>query len=1062
MYFNLGTEQQNVLFDFIKNHMTQNDNKNELEIRFGKFIWNGTLSNFKSEIEPQFFYRLKKMFSSRPCEEIITNEYINNQNIKKIVNIKPQNTNDQQKNTKYIKKNTINKYNVYDYDFRISHSEEYIYQESEKCDIENSFNNNQDNMIVRNKHRYRFDLDIAYLDFTIVKTDNNKETRELELEIKNNQNDETLLYNTIMNIICVILQTKYDNFYVIGNKYRNEILNKYKKMTNSNFFIGAQPETLHREQINILYKENYSVTDKADGERCFVFIDENGNIYSIDSNIQNVVVTDLNTLKFQNCLLDAEILRINQKIYLYIFDCLFVNGMDIRENKNFLLKNRIDTVKNIISTVQSYSNFNLYEIHCKKFIYKNVFLGGEILMNNNTFYKNDGLIFTPIDEPYPKTRKWQKLLKWKPNNLNTIDFYAINIGNNTWQLYVQAPFDNQNDKNKNPSDKKQNPSEKHKNSNVMLFDMSKFEEKTEKEQFCTYETSFGSDLIDPTTGESYLTNTVIEFYWDFNHKKFLPIRTRWDKTINPKKHGNFINVAKDIWKTINNPVTEDFLNKFTVNNKTTDIYFERMRRFHNKVKEYLYNTYCKDSNTLLELCSGRGGDLNKWKYNNIKHVHGYDISQKNIQECEKRVNTAGYNNQYKFFNLDLSEQFTLNTIQTNFKKYLNADKINTACCHFGIHYFFKNKENFDNITRILTSSLEDNGYFIVTFMDNKKLQELLNNESLIYKEQNGEIIYYLKNETSSTKTEFGNKLRIILNGNNILGEGSDEYIIDSDKFIENMKESGFDIIESNLFENIYEKFLTKYSNLEQLNEPEKDISFLNRYIVFQYHKSKNTQTLHNLSNLSEIKTFKNENENVFETKIDLHFDNLSVYKIVDTYDIIDILNCIEYKYCKTTNTNEQITNWDTILNTLKLYNITYDVNYVDNIYDFNFTKSNCMYFTYYKHIIEKQDETLEYDNWYIILQNDNIIHNWQYKITDNTQKPSNIESNINTQSQNETKQSSNVDIQTQKPSNINIDIINNPKVTLKELKDLLRELNLKVSGNKNELIERIKNHKNEK
>ena len=58
-------------------------------------------------------------------------------------------------------------------------------------------------------------------------------------------------------------------------------------------------------------------------------------------------------------------------------------------------------------------------------------MGADIIMNeiNNKIYKNDGLIFTPMNEPYPKFKKWDKLLKWKPSELNTIDFYSIKKDN---------------------------------------------------------------------------------------------------------------------------------------------------------------------------------------------------------------------------------------------------------------------------------------------------------------------------------------------------------------------------------------------------------------------------------------------------------------------------------------------------------------------------------------------------------------------------------------------------------------------------------------------------------
>ena len=37
-------------------------------------------------------------------------------------------------------------------------------------------------------------------------------------------------------------------------------------------------------------------------------------------------------------------------------------------------------------------------------------------------YHIDGLIFTPLIEPYPtKNKSWKQLFKWKPPELNSID-----------------------------------------------------------------------------------------------------------------------------------------------------------------------------------------------------------------------------------------------------------------------------------------------------------------------------------------------------------------------------------------------------------------------------------------------------------------------------------------------------------------------------------------------------------------------------------------------------------------------------------------------------------------
>ena len=52
----------------------------------------------------------------------------------------------------------------------------------------------------------------------------------------------------------------------------------------------------------------------------------------------------------------------------------------------------------------------------------------------------DGLIFVPMGLPYPKGTKFKELYKWKPAELNTIDFYARKEkpekGVAIWKLYV--------------------------------------------------------------------------------------------------------------------------------------------------------------------------------------------------------------------------------------------------------------------------------------------------------------------------------------------------------------------------------------------------------------------------------------------------------------------------------------------------------------------------------------------------------------------------------------------------------------------------------------------------
>ena len=1081
-FLNLSDKHVDVLKRMLSDSL---DKKTEFEIRFGKFYQDKEKQkSFESNFEIENYYKLKNMLKQVEHEEIVTDEYIYKNpkergNIKRIVDKKDN-------SEKIMIKNVIKTYDIYDYDIRFSSSYERIDDKLKIDDLENYD-------IVRRKNRTSYKFAFGKLDLTIVEQQfKNGKTQfkyEVEFEISNFD------INAILGTVTFILQTRQDSFYVISNMERRYILSEYRNLINANYFIGAQPETLHKEKISMLYK-NYSVTDKADGERAFMIIDKTGNVYFIDNNLNRVIKTNLNTTKYTNTLIDGEIVKQNDKIVFLAFDLVFYNSKDLRNDTNYKLKQRLDRLNHILSSVE---NNKFYLLKLKKYYYNNVFLGSKIILDNvdqngnyklkindiDIIYKNDGLVYTPMDEPYPKSKKWTTLLKWKPAELTTIDFYSKKIssenGLSRWQLFVQHPVE--------LSDNVDNVNKIKNVTETVLFDISKlcsFENRGEM----TYETVFSDSLIDETTSEQYQTNTVIEYRWDKVDNRFVPIRTRWDKTINPKKHGNFSGVACDIWNNINNPIEKETLFKFKNVSSNSDFFFERMRRFHNKVKEYLYNKYCKDTEYLLELCSGKGGDLHKWLHNNIKNIHGYDISEKNIAECNRRIQTLQSKSQqnifnYNFFKLDLTKSNSYEIIYKN-----NPDLFNIICCNFGIHYFFQSENSFNNILEILNTSLVNNGYFIITFMDNEKIDELFrkyNNENMCYYEKDNEILYLLEKQKGDSV--YGNKLNITLNGNNILSEGSEEWIINFNNFKNIMLSNGYKCIESDLFKNLYD------SNFD-LQDFEIDISFLNRYCVFQKIDSDNLE-LTKVSNqiiddISNINTQFN-----FDT-INLHQNDISVYKISSLYDIIDVINCIEYKYYKNKVSNKIIESHPntTFNDIIKLFNdlcIVYDPIFVNDPLNFDNYKDNTtsIYFTYYKHMVEKrnneitnENEDIEYNNWYIIMYKDQLLFN-NPKNEIETKILTNIESNeikqnetepneteLNETELNETELNETELNETESNNDIKEDDIKdtiklewseikkNNKVTIKVLKELLLRLDLKVSGKKDELQKRLESRLN--
>ena len=61
-------------------------------------------------------------------------------------------------------------------------------------------------------------------------------------------------------------------------------------------------------------------------------------------------------------------------------------------------------------------------------------------------------------------------------------------------------------------------------------------------------------------------------------------------------------------------------------------------KFHNYIKRKFINKY--SGTKLLDLASGKSGDLLKWRDNpKIKNVVGYDINSESIKEGKRRYRT---------------------------------------------------------------------------------------------------------------------------------------------------------------------------------------------------------------------------------------------------------------------------------------------------------------------------------------------------------------------------------------------------------------------------------------
>jgi hypothetical protein len=320
----------------------------------------------------------------------------------------------------------------------------------------------------------------------------NPESYEIELEIDNSRVGTGTPYNNAESVMAVlrkcirtvlsgIQMTKYPISYL----EQKSVLDQYMKLVHgegyvhsqkmtTKHFIGPSSLTLQMENINEPkeastipnIRKNYTVTDKADGERKLLFINAEGKIYLIDTNM-NVIFTGTRSKEKRvwNSILDGEHIKYDKNgkyINLYAaFDLYFINKLNVRsygfvaeemgeeENKYRLplLNALIMAIKPISITDKEdakQTKTTNFLIKCKEFYLtsdsESIFQCCSKIMSkfrDGLFeYNTDGLIFTPANTGVGAKEigkagelekiTWEYSLKWKPPAFNTIDFLVIN------------------------------------------------------------------------------------------------------------------------------------------------------------------------------------------------------------------------------------------------------------------------------------------------------------------------------------------------------------------------------------------------------------------------------------------------------------------------------------------------------------------------------------------------------------------------------------------------------------------------------------------------------------
>jgi ribA/ribD-fused uncharacterized protein len=728
-----------------------------------------------------------------------------------------------------------------------------------------------------------------------------KETPSYELEIEFVKQDTQLKSEVIeehfFKMIRTLLQAFHESEFLLTPSEQDKYLQEFRASQN----VFVNPVTLKRRHLtekphNIL--TGYTVTNKADGERSGLYVTRDKKVIRVTSRGNKVTWTGLTALtdKFHGTFVDGEYIK--QHNLFAIFDIYHYAGRSTTQLP--LMKTDEDTEANPLNSrlgcarkfVQDISShFSTEATHQPLKIETKLFLAGDALGMEQSIqkmlemkyeYETDGLIFTPRLSPVApkedrKKNTWLTVYKWKPPHQNSIDFLlklsdtqsydpVLDTRVRKGDLYVS----------RSASDTVLYPCETMTGEYVpreLPPDL-----KARSLDNPTYvptpfqpsspQTPNAYEILVPLKdglpideeGLRIEDNTIIECSYDIEKKRWNIMRTRYDKTFEYKvlrraNYGNDRATADDIWSSIHIPVTEEMIKKCASEPiddfAEEEVYYkddlDRKARalqdsytFHNKVKDTLY-AQLKSGDTLLEIGSGVGGDMLKWKRTGLSKVVGFDPSLPNLkQACTRYIK---YKSEYPterlpavlyaqgdmtqpLYDQETAKVKILNGSEKASTPYLaqfeNLKKFDAASAQFVIHYACESEDTFKSLIKNVVSHTDK---FIGTCLDGKSVYQLLaGKDSHLFK--NGKVVggEYVKeySDRESWTDEFGLAIRVSMES----FETKKEYLVPFDKVISLFKEEGFDLKESTMFSDIYptQKIL--------LTPDQQTFSFLNRTFVF--------------------------------------------------------------------------------------------------------------------------------------------------------------------------------------------------------------------------------------
>lgn len=825
----------------------------EFEIRFGefKFDYGTRRSKFISSIEPKIFYRLLKYFGT--LEDIY--DYIPQQvsiQTNNALNIKvPSNPDlitehvyvDPNNPYKRVRESFISEITNGPKFYNTKEKVEYIDNEAynQRFSIayeedlgERSVPSSANLQALREKKRWSFavnkelaersewrilaNLQIDLTHVTGWFNDNGKKVQVNDFEFEAEIVKKPFNYEKdVFPGIVFLIQLYQNTCYLIDTNETRLIFNQFNKLfekdiqsfesekqkqnerwqfSRSKYLFNPVNKPVNLKLEHLENIDNLVITDKADGERKLLFFTQSG-IYAVYPPRDIIKISNKPIPGFSNTLLDGELVKSSDGCSP---DSLLFLGFDLlfyrgEDRRDISFTDRINKLPKL--TVESDIIIEPKKFYSAGNFYSNVnTLLNKISEKSEKRYGNDGIIINQKNGVY-----LTPVYKWKPVDLLTIDFYVRKVDKNIYELLVKS------------------------GSGLERF-------------IGTDEHRFSGFLA---TDEPLNTGQIVEMAWDGETFKLKRIRDDRDQPNNKS-------TSISIWNDIMRPIEET-----TIRGKNLVM----LRYLHNKIKKSILEE-CREK-YLLDIGSGRGGDLHKWKSSKIK-VYAVEPSLEHIKEFRDRLLESGYvfDEQTSLYKFKETQVKILNTVGQDTEKivagYNETFDVLPSCITLfnSLTFFFESEESLDSLINTIDNLLSPGGSFMGMVMDGYTVRKLLGVKDKVEVEDS----WTISKLTEFTESPYGNK--IYINLNDTIVQNQEEYLVDFSELVRKLEQRGI--------------FLEKSELLTNDNLSPSQTKLYSLYRTFKFKRSGNAPE--QISSGEIIRIDKEEKQNLYTAVESTHLQSL--------------------------------------------------------------------------------------------------------------------------------------------------------------------------------------------